>query len=89
MLPAITPLESLRRQYFSLLPPYLLQLPLPAALASAEAQDYLIEHILYDPHLREREPVASYQKGFWRKVVDLVEQGVEELDDPDLVSWFY
>ena len=79
-------LERLRKQYFSLYPLFQLQLPTPGHLAAN--QGYLISCILDDPALSRYAPEANHQKSFWRRIVQALEIGVEEVaaDDQDAVG---
>ncbi|KAL7421805.1 hypothetical protein Q5752_003576 [Cryptotrichosporon argae] len=63
-------LTTLRRQYYALVPPYLLQIPPPAALASPGAQARLVGL------LDGLQPEPGYARGFWRRVLPVVEDGV-------------
>lgn len=81
-------LEQLRRQYYALVPPYLLRLPPSEVLAGTENQKFLVTRILEDPEFAQRPPEATYRKGFWRKIVTELEEGVKEIhrNDPASVS---
>jgi len=77
-------LDTLRKQYFALVPPYLLHLPSPQTLRSAAAQEALVE-------LAETEdppqPEAGYRKKFWKRVLGVLEESFEDADgDEDGVS---
>ena len=76
-------LKTLRRQHHSLHPPYKLHLPSPSHLARPDSQAYLIDHILYDPVIRNVQPERSYRRAFWRKIVNTLETGVRELNEED------
>ncbi|WOO85566.1 Protein-lysine N-methyltransferase EFM3 [Vanrija pseudolonga] len=69
---AAAALETLRRQYFALVPPYLLRVPAPAELASADAQQFLVSRVL-ESDLPP--PEAGYQRTFWRRVLPVLEEG--------------
>jgi hypothetical protein len=79
-------LDVLRRQYFSLYPAYLLTLPPASQLAAPESQLYLVNRILLDPSMIDRRPETGYKRSFWRRIVQCIEIGLKELDDPELVS---
>ena len=83
------PLASLRRQYYALLPPYLLNLPPPDLLIAQESQKWIIEHILNDAVLASTPPEKGYSKLFWRKVVKELEKGLEvnRQHNPSSVSY--
>lgn len=78
-----TALETLRRQYFALVPPYLLRVPAAVELASAEGQAFLVSRVL-ESDLPS--PEAGYQRTFWRRVLPVLEDGVAQDDDEDAVS---
>jgi hypothetical protein len=92
------PLETLRRQYFSLLPPRLIDLPPAATLSSIDGQTFLVEQLLQIPSTSEashaakspamklQQPENGYKRLFWRKVVQAVEDGLGEVDDDEAVS---
>lgn len=52
---ALDPLETLRRQYFSLLPARLITLPPPSVLSSTSGQAFLVKHLLqvYDADITQ------------------------------------
>ena len=72
-------LERLRRLHHALFPVYQLYLPFPTVLATQLTQEWLIDHILFDPAIKDRIPENGYEKRFWRKVVGVLEDGVKEL----------
>lgn len=67
----IAALQTLRRQYFALVPPYLLQMPnLPPA-----AQEWLGDNIIESPLPA---PEEGYRRSFWRRVLPALEEGAGE-----------
>lgn len=69
--PDLDALQTLRRQYFALVPPYLLQIPdLPQA-----AQEWLADNIIGSPLPA---PEEGYQRSFWRRVLPVLEAGAGE-----------
>ena len=79
----LLPLQTLRKQHHALYPPFLLDFADPASLAQLPAQQWLVDHILFDPAIRGFEPERSYSRSFWRKVVLALEMGVGILLDGD------
>ncbi|TXT07172.1 hypothetical protein VHUM_03342 [Vanrija humicola] len=77
-----TALETLRRQYFALVPPYLLRVPAPAELSSADAQAFLVAHLLESALPA---PDAGYQRTFWRRVLPVLEDGVAQDADDEAI----
>ncbi|WVW83866.1 hypothetical protein I302_105888 [Kwoniella bestiolae CBS 10118] len=75
-----TSLETLRRQYLSLYPIYLISLPPSQILAAEQSQQYLVNQLLGERY----QPEDEYRRKFWRKVVDGMEVGLRELGDEDL-----
>ncbi|KAK4689063.1 hypothetical protein P7C73_g1024, partial [Tremellales sp. Uapishka_1] len=67
-------LTTLRRQYFALLPPYLLTLPPSSVLSLPSSQRYLIDHLLSDPYLSAFQPEAGYRRTFWRRIIAVLEE---------------
>nr|XP_019010914.1 uncharacterized protein I206_04219 [Kwoniella pini CBS 10737]OCF49695.1 hypothetical protein I206_04219 [Kwoniella pini CBS 10737] len=74
------PLDKLRRQYFSLYPIYLINLPEPEILVNVNNQNYLIDKLLGN----KIQPEDEYRKKFWRKVLDFMEIGLKKLKNDDL-----
>lgn len=72
-------LEGLRRQHHALRPVYALLLPAAAELIQPVAQQYLVERILRDPVLVERNarPTKQYERVFWKRVLRALEEGFE------------
>lgn len=77
------PLETLRRQFFALVPPYLLRIPDSQVLASPESQQWLVDELI----AANRLPEAGYRRVFWRKVLPVIERGINEGDEDAEVSW--
>jgi hypothetical protein len=82
----VSGLTALRRQYFALVPAYLLRLPESSVLAQRSAQIYLIGQILRGPGLAQ--PETGYRRSFLRRIIPVIENGVRELQvqDPEAVS---
>jgi hypothetical protein len=72
----IASLQSLREQYYALVPPYLLRLPPAEVLGTEEAQTFLVAGILCDEAGELPGPEVGYRRGFWRRVVGVLEEGV-------------
>jgi hypothetical protein len=90
---ALTPelereLSILRRQHHALLPPYLLHIPSAASLIQPAAQEYLVEEILHGKAIELVKPERGYEKTFWRRIVNVLEDGLRKIqdDDPSSVS---
>lgn len=94
-------METLRRQYFALLPPRLITLPSAPILSSLNGQAFLVDRLLQlsdnsalpeaegEPSMsrtRLKEPESGYKRLFWRKVVQGVEDGLGEVDEEEQVS---
>lgn len=77
---AVAALETLRRQYFALVAPYMLRIPGSDVLATAPAQEFLVNRLLEGPL---PQPEAGYARGFWRRVLPVIEAGVHAIDDDD------
>ncbi|KAL1405442.1 hypothetical protein Q8F55_009074 [Vanrija albida] len=78
--PPASPLETLRRQYFALVPPYLLRVPAAAELSSSEGQAFLVCALLESPLPA---PDAGYRRTFWRRVLPVLEAGVAAQADDE------
>lgn len=76
------PLETLRRQYFALVPPYLLHLPPAALLSPPDAQQWLVSNLVTAPHA----PEPNYRRQFWRKLLPAIEAGIPDGDEDVVVS---
>ncbi|GMK54336.1 hypothetical protein CspeluHIS016_0109220 [Cutaneotrichosporon spelunceum] len=64
-------LQTLKRQYFALVPPYLLQIPdLPPP-----AQEWLADNLIESPFPA---PEEGYQRSFWKRVLPFLEAGAGE-----------
>lgn len=64
-------LQTLRRQYFALVPPYLLSIPsLPPP-----AQTWLADNLIDSPLPA---PEEGYRRLFWRRVLPILEEGAGE-----------
>ncbi|OCF60565.1 hypothetical protein L486_00200 [Kwoniella mangroviensis CBS 10435] len=72
----LTTLESLRRQYLSLYPLYLISFPEPSLLANPQSQKFLIDKLLGESH----QPENEYRRKFWRRVVESMEIGLKKLE---------
>lgn len=63
-------LQDLRKQYFSLYPPHLIQLDLEPRLTLARNQGWIYDHLLSADSLAAKYPPASdYQRKFWKLLV--------------------
>lgn len=77
-------LDRLKRQYFALVPPRLIDLPAPETLITEDTQSYLLEELISPQTLRQ--PEDGYRRLFWRKVIDGLEDGLSRIRNDDLVS---
>lgn len=73
------PLETLRRQYFALVPPYLLHIPPPQLLA--ENQEWLVSNLITTRY----PPESSYRRQFWRKLLPQIEASIPDGDEDQVV----
>lgn len=88
---ALTPelereLKILRRQHHALLPPYLLHIPSAASLIQPAAQEYLVNEVLHDKPIELVKPERGYEKTFWRRIVNVIEDGLREIQNDDSSS---
>ncbi|KAI0699333.1 hypothetical protein C8T65DRAFT_659522 [Cerioporus squamosus] len=75
------PLFDILRSYATLRPPKLIQKP---SVSFQSAHDFLLNHLLLNPHLQEFPPSTQYQLSFWKWAIDWLEQlmsGEDELDE--------
>lgn len=76
-------LQTLRKQYFSLYPPHLIDLELQPRLTLARNQEWIYHHLVSSQSLAERYPPADdYQRKFWKLLVAALE---DELRDDQAV----
>ena len=81
---SLAQLQVLRRQYFSLYPPHLIQLNLEPRLALARNQAWIYNHLVSAESLAGDYPPANdYQRKFWKLLVAVLE---DELRDDEAVE---
>lgn len=71
-------LEILRRQHHALRPVYALDIPPGRSLVQPVAQRYLVQRILRDPLIRDHPPTRQYERGFWKKVLLRLDDGLAD-----------
>ena len=70
---------ELIRHYARLVP--ITELQWPSKTPVCEIQRDLIDHILDNAHFTDYPPSLSYQKRFWKWVVEKIEEADESADD--------
>ena len=69
------PLVDILRSYATLKSPKLLQKP---TVAFQSAHNFLIDHVLLNPHFQEFPPSSQYQLSFWKWAIDWLEDMMTE-----------
>jgi hypothetical protein len=68
----------LKCAYATLTPVNRLQWPISSSIE--QAQDYIIQQILLDDHLKKYPPSTAYQRSFWRWVLQELEYNNADVD---------